>query len=194
MAESRLCSIPDCGKAFDSHGYCSGHAHRLRRHGDPLAGGTPTGAPHSFLTEAVLGFTDETCLIWPFSKTPSGYGQIRIDRATKLVSRVVCQEVNGPPPTKRHEAAHSCGKGSSGCVNPTHLRWATPAENQNDRIAHGTSNRGERCAASKITRQEVLAIRNLLGTMPQKDIAAKFGVSVSHITAIKKRDTWAHLP
>lgn len=28
------------------------------------------------------------------------------------------------------------------CINPAHLRWATRAENEQDKITHGRSNRG----------------------------------------------------
>ena len=32
----RICEVEDCGQSHDSHGYCSTHAKRFRRHGDPL--------------------------------------------------------------------------------------------------------------------------------------------------------------
>lgn len=38
MASSRLCAIPECGKAAEKRGWCNGHYIRWRRHGDPLAG------------------------------------------------------------------------------------------------------------------------------------------------------------
>lgn len=34
--DSRFCSIDGCENIHDSQGYCSSHAHRLRRYGDPL--------------------------------------------------------------------------------------------------------------------------------------------------------------
>ena len=41
MANSRLCSIPDCGKPARNHRLClcTAHEKRLIRHGDPLKGG-----------------------------------------------------------------------------------------------------------------------------------------------------------
>ena len=52
----------------------------------------------------------------------------------KLVSRLVCEEAYGPPPTLKHEAAHATLAGCVGglCVNGGHLRWATRRENQLD--------------------------------------------------------------
>ena len=35
MANSRLCSIPDCGKPVRARGYCESHYRKLKRSGDP---------------------------------------------------------------------------------------------------------------------------------------------------------------
>jgi hypothetical protein len=56
------------------------------------------------------------------------------ERAT----RVMCKLAHGPAPTPKHHAAHSCGKGHEACINPKHLRWATPRENAADAKLHGT--------------------------------------------------------
>lgn len=51
----------------------------------------------------------------------------------------MCQKAHGDPPSPKHDAAHSCGRGHEGCVNPNHLSWKTKKQNQADRITHGTS-------------------------------------------------------
>lgn len=66
-----------------------------------------------------------------------------IDGRTHTVSRLVCEYINGKAPSPEHEAAHNCGKGHEGCVNPLHMRWATRAENFSDKVIHGTSMRGK---------------------------------------------------
>jgi hypothetical protein len=71
------------------------------------------------------------------------------------------------------------------------LRWDTTRNNQLDRIKHGTSNRGERCAAAKLTEAQVLAIR--ADTRKQKVIAAEYGVRDSAISRIKSGKRWGHL-
>lgn len=38
MATPRICSITDCGKPHQAHGYCASHYARLRKYGDPLKG------------------------------------------------------------------------------------------------------------------------------------------------------------
>jgi hypothetical protein len=76
-------------------------------------------------------------------------------------------------------------------MNGRHLRWATVAENQADRVAHGTDNRGERCAATKLAAAQVIEI--LRSDERGIDLAARFGVSPQNITTIRKRRTWLHL-
>lgn len=94
----------------------------------------------------------------------------------------------GPRP-KGMECCHNDGNHWNNCIE--NLRWGTPKSNQADRVKHGTSNRGERCAASKLTEEQVRAIR--ADTRPQKLIAAEYGVRDSQISRIKTRARWAHL-
>lgn len=105
----------------------------------------------------------------------------------------MCMVAHGEPPTGSHEAAHSCGNGREGCVNPRHLRWATPVENQSDKVAHGTTYRGERHWSAKLTEVEVKEIRALLGTMSQAAIARLYGVDPSAVSEIKSGKTWGWL-
>lgn len=47
------------------------------------------------------------------------------------VTRLVCEAVWGPAPSPDHHAGHTCPDGENcRCVNPNHLRWMTPEENQ----------------------------------------------------------------
>jgi hypothetical protein len=71
------------------------------------------------------------------------------------------------------------------------LRWDTPRNNQLDRAKHGTSNRGERCAAAKLTEAQVRAI--LTDTRLQRIIAAEYGVLQNTISRIKSGKRWAHI-
>ncbi len=69
------------------------------------------------------------------------------------VSRLVLLAFRGPPPSG-HEGCHNDGNNDNNRLS--NLRWDTPSENQRDRAKHGTSNRGERCAAAKLTEKQVL--------------------------------------
>jgi hypothetical protein len=148
----------------------------------------PKGSGLHWLLEVALEYEGDECLRWPFSKT--GYGIVTYNGRKTRPSRVMCLMKYGAPPTTKHQAAHSCARGHEGCVNPRHLRWATPAENQNDRIAHGTSNRGKR---GKLTPEDVLWIRSAAGKMRQQDIADKFCLDQSSISYILKGTRWGWL-
>jgi len=190
MASPRICSIDGCDKRATKRGWCGAHWMRWRRHGDPLAGGTPSGAPEKWIQSAITSGTDD-CLIWPFGTTGNGYPKVGGGKDTRMVHRVVCEAVHGAPTGERGEAAHNCG--TALCCNPRHLRWATRAENLADRIEHGTSNRGERCGTAKLDRAKIAEIRALKGKMSQRMVAAKYGISQSHVSLIHRGKTWAWL-
>lgn len=192
MANSRLCSIPDCGKPKRKNGrYCAGHAHRLTRYGDPLAGGPAVGLPAKYVDEVILPYRGEDCLEWPFYTMPNGYGQVTYKKKRGLVHRLVCELTKGPAPTdKKYVAAHNCGNAK--CVNPSHIRWATQGENLDDRYIHGTMTIGERHGHAKLTIGDIKMIRCLLENgFRQEAIGTRFGVSQSTIKCIKTGKTWS---
>ncbi|WP_459459070.1 HNH endonuclease signature motif containing protein [Rhizobium sp. No.120] len=187
---SRKCSVCNCEKPARLQGLCSAHYHRKVRYGTPEGGRMPNGATLIFLNQIAIPYTRQDCLIWPFTKSDKGYAQYRTGGKTKLAHVYVCEAAHGPSPSTAHQVAHSCGNGSGGCVNPKHLRWATNSENQMDRVAHGTSNRGSRQGRSKLTELQVLEIKRRLCTHTQLELAEEFGVSASAISLIKSGKTW----
>ncbi len=191
MSET-VCSIEGCGNPCHSRGWCRTHYHRWSRHGNPItvlrSKYTPAGELMRFFTEVVLNHDGEDCLPWPYGCI-DGYGVMK----GRYVSRLVCEAVNGPPPTPEHVAAHSCGKGHLGCVAKKHIRWATQKENIDDKKTHGTQLRGSSSPGAKLSEAAVLSIRSLFGVMPQTQIAAKFGVSKSTISWIKLGRVWSWL-
>jgi len=172
---------------------CHAHYTRLHKHGDPLAGNTPRGKALEFFIDVVLPYTEDDCLIWPFSRTSEGYARVWHEGRLVSVHRLACERIHGPPPTDKHEAAHSCGNGHLGCVNPRHLSWKTRKENEADKILHGTIACGKRHGSSKLTADDVREIQNLIGTMKQFDLAKIFGISQSTISDIKRGKLWRHL-
>ena len=136
------CSIEDCQKESKYRGLCIPHYMRQWKHGDALKSVrvvAPKGEPNRFLNDVVLPYRGDECLAWPYSCDGGGYGHIA-NRGK--VHRIVCAKINGKCPGDEYQAAHSCGNGHLGCVNPNHLTWKTRHENQADRLIHGTHNRG----------------------------------------------------
>lgn len=128
----------------------------------------------------------DDCLYWPYGKTSAGYGSYGRDGKMYFVHRYMCEFTHGAPPTPQHHAAHSCGNGDKGCVNPRHVSWKTGRENQLDRAEHKTSmgNYGR----WKLTEAQVADIRKLSG--PAAVIAKLYGVTEANIRQIQSGKTW----
>lgn len=197
----KKCLVSDCER--NAHydvsgkcGYCVKHYRRFRKSGDPLVVRKVPSPAQDWLHQHV-NYAGDDCLIWPFHRSPKdGYGRVHHPVHYHLMtsSRLMCIMAHGEPPTPKHEAAHKCGKGNQGCTNPLHLYWATPTENQHDRVKHGTSNRGERQGRSKLNRNDVRMIKSLCAAgYSQASIADQFGVDQSAISNIKRGRNWAWL-
>jgi hypothetical protein len=192
------CSVEACnGNAHRSAngkmGYCSKHYQRVKKHGDPnIVKSVPS--PALDWIAAHVDYAGDDCLIWPFAVGKDGYGRVHRPGSSVMTtaSNSMCEQAHGPRPAS-HECAHSCGNGHRACVNPRHLRWATPTENQADRILHGTTNRGARQWTARLTEDDIREIRSLSGVMPQTEIAALFGVGQDHISRIISRQVWSWL-
>jgi hypothetical protein len=185
------CAVPDCSKSSFCRSYCRTHYERWKRYGDPLfvkKAMSERGTPMKWLLEHRL-YDGKECLTWPFAKFPDGRAHMRAGKPT----RIMCELRNGLPPTTIHEAAHSCGNGHKACVNPTHLYWATSAENAQDRETHGTVSRGESHGGSKLTVEAVKRIREEAQHRPKKELAAEYGVSPSVITKVVRGYSWRHV-
>lgn len=186
------CIIGGCDRLSHGHGYCVKHYKRYLKYGDPLAGSTDWGAAKRFLENAYTHDDKDQCLRWPFSVNPLGLAQIRINKKTRNVPRLICERVHGPAPSSAHQAAHSCGKGHESCVNPHHLSWKTQRENEADKVLHGTHNAGTRHHLAKLTAQQVRMLRanEPYRTETYKQIAERFGMEGSSIRAVIKGITY----
>ncbi len=189
----RACSVDGCLRPYHANGYCSSHDHRFRRHGDPLKGKTAYGEPWRYLQNVILLMETDECINWPFARNSNGYGMVTARKHYQLVHRVICEQVNGPPPSPDHEAAHTCGKGHEACVNKRHLVWKTHAENMGDTLIHGTHVRGTRNGHAKLTDSDVMAIRRLRGVISERNLASNYGVSRGTINSLMRRRSWSWL-
>jgi hypothetical protein len=185
------CHVESCNRRVYCKGHCEPHYRRLKRHGDPLGGKTPNGEPGRFLR----GIPDtDNCVEWPYLVNSSGYGQVRLKGKMMNAHRAALIMHCGKPPSEGMHAAHApliCH--NRRCVNPRHLRWATPSSNMLDRNIDGTAffAVGERQGSSKLTEQDVSDIR--ASRQPQKELAEIYGVSKQQISKIIRRERWAHV-
>lgn len=153
--------------------------------------------PRSMTAKAFLethrSATTLECIEWPFYRTATGYGYCRIGSETGTAHRFMCLMAHGAPGFKSAEAAHSCG--NRACVNPNHLRWATSKENHADRVAHGTTNKGQKHPLNKLSENDVRAIRNRgAAGDSHRQIARDYGISKTTVRHIVIRRIWSWLP
>lgn len=182
FSDMEFCNVHGCEKVAHSRGICGSHYQRLRVSGDVKAD-IPLGVGRCFvwlMDNCRPGH--DGCVIWPFSLTPQGYGQISVRGKNSTAHREVCILTNGHPDSPDLQAAHSCG--NRACVNSKHLRWATALENAADRVIHGTHFEGEDVKGAKLTNEQAAMIRN--DTRKQRDIAESYGVTQKVISLIKR--------
>lgn len=187
------CSEAKCQNPAKTRGLCSKHATRIARYGSPDIRRRVTRSDIEEWVDRLLAGNSVDCVIWPFSRYKNGYGKWTYEGSNMMAHRVICTMLYGPPPANNYQSAHSCGKGHEGCVNPKHLRWATPAENAFDKIAHNTINRGRKNGSCKLTENQVREIRALDGARTQREIAERYGVSEASIRDILMRKNWGWL-
>lgn len=162
---------------------CSTHYERWRSAGGQVKAFAPRGKSQAFLERAIAYEGDE-CLLWPYGRHSQGYGLVVKGGKQYRVHTLVCEARHGPSPSSVHEVAHGCGNGHLGCVTPRHLRWATRAENVDDKVRHGRASRG-------LTKEQALAIyARAVGGERYADIAASFGVHWRTVAGIKRGETW----
>jgi hypothetical protein len=166
-------------------GYCSRHYSRWQKHGDPVAGRTREGAVLEWLRQHV-GYESEDCLIFPFARKKTGYGAVKFRGHIIAASRAMCFLAHGDPVDERLVAAHSCGHGHLGCVNPKHLRWATSKENAADFAEHLKQGVVERAVRRKVSAEQVGEIRRLRGAEYMHVTAKRYGISESMVCRIQR--------
>lgn len=108
------------------------------------------------------------------------------------VARIVCETFHGPCPD-RMQAAHEDGDVLNSRAD--NLSWKTPKENSADRDRHGTTARGERQGAARLTEDQVREMRTLhaAGTHSMSALAGLFGVAKGTVSWVVSRRSWAHI-
>lgn len=116
------------------------------------------------------------CWVWQLYKVGAGYGRMTVAGRQVLAHRHYYEQHVGPIP-EGLELDHLCRVRC--CVNPAHLEPVTHAENQR---------RGIR---AKLTAEQVREIRS--SGLTQMALAARYGVTQPHISAVKRGKVWSDL-
>jgi hypothetical protein len=138
------------------------------------------------------------CWQWTASRKERGYGQFMHHGKMYRAHRLAWILTNGQPPADK-ELAHSCH--NKLCVNPSHMRLASHAENMAESVAARRHAFGERGRA-KLTDALVIQIRAEYRVLRQAgkrrftnaaDLASRYGVSDATVQSIADGRTWRHL-
>jgi GcrA cell cycle regulator len=141
------------------------------------------GAAYYFILNHV-GYRGDKCLRWPLGRDKHGRGFLTVNGEHWWAHRLMCKLAHGEPPTSDHTAAHNCGKGHEGCINPRHLEWKTQGDNLEDCRRHGTVVRHHGGNVRRLTPEQINSIKNARGGQTQAYLAAEFGVSEGTISDI----------
>jgi hypothetical protein len=135
------------------------------------------------------------CWLWMGARTPEGYGYrvvVKPYATRRVASRMAYEFTHGPIPP-RMCVCHRCD--NPPCVNPAHLFLGTNADNAADRAAKGRTTHGEQSHLSRLTADQVRAIRGryMTGGVSMRQLAREYGVDRRTISLILRRATWRHI-
>lgn len=141
-----------------------------------------------FWSKVEVWQSKSVCWEWTGCKNSFGYGDFKLDGASTYAHRVAAQLAGvklGPDDV----VMHSCD--NPACCNPGHLLVGTHATNVADRVAKRRSAAGTRNGRSKLTEEQVIAIRADERTLTE--VAKDYGVCIATISHIRKRKIWQHV-
>lgn len=130
--------------------------------------------------------TADECWPWNASLDSKGYGQIKVNGKPMRAHRLSYIIYRGEIP-EGYCICHQCDIPE--CINPWHLFVGTQQENMTDKVSKGRQLPGEKHPNSKLTQLQVDEIRKK--TMSSKDMAIKYGVTISAIHKILSGTNWS---
>lgn len=130
---------------------------------------------------------DDECWRWLGGFFTAGYPYFWLRGSGVGGHRVMCAMYHGLAHGRM--ALHSCD--NPGCVNPTHLRWGTAADNMADRSLRGRAPCGEDHGRSKLTATQVAEIRRAYDEgRSQRSLGREYGVTSQAIALVVHGKNW----
>jgi hypothetical protein len=129
----------------------------------------------------------DTCWLWTATLDRYGYGQFYCNGrmvASHRLSWLLSGNTIPEGMVTCHAPHEICG--NRHCVNPAHLKADSYSENNKDAYRDGTR-------PSKLTEEQVRAIRANLKNKSQRGLAREYGVSQGLISDIISRKRWSWL-
>ena len=141
----------------------------------------PTGMPLIDRIEFLsIPEPNSGCLLWLGNLDSRGYPRLNVDGRRFYVSRLVWELHRGSIPPKL-QACHKCD--NPVCIEVNHLFLGTIKDNADDRDRKGRTAKGSSNGQSKLTDDQVLAIKS--STKSQSKLATEFGLNQSQISRIR---------
>lgn len=196
----KSCSVAGCDNKYRAIGYCGTHWKIFKKYGSALPtcwcgelshtfagnrGGSTLCKQHSLLErfwQNVDVKSIDDCWEWTAARTAAGYGVIYWNGVNTFAHRLSL-EFDGRAVPPRFHACHKCDNPC--CVNPNHLFVGSPRDNMLDKVAKGRHTYGETHYASKLSSEDVIAIREMATeNVIFADIARQFGIGRSYVGEI----------
>ena len=127
------------------------------------------------------------CHWWMGAVDSGGYGSLRRDGKTLRAHRVAYTLSNGEIPEGQC-VLHTCDNRL--CVNPEHLFLGTHLDNIRDMNEKRRQIHGDSHPMRKINSEQARAIK--ADPRKQRQIAADYGISPSHVSGIKSGKYWQY--
>lgn len=181
------CSAPiPPGRNYRTKQYCSRPCYELSKRSTPEQ-----------IEAAFWAKVDKSgdCWLWTGYKQPDGYGQLRANGKFYNSHKFSYEMANGPIP-KSLEVMHSCHVRH--CVNPSHMRLGTHAQNVAESVAEKRHTFGERNHHAKLTEALVLEIRRRFKFHSKRrtnarELAREYGVNENAVYLAGTGRTWKTL-
>lgn len=175
-----------CQSKVAARGLCAKHYKQARKSGEIQL--LREDADQEFLKKRIK-ISDDGCWIWQKS-TREGYGRF-LKNGKAYGAHVFSYLIYHGKIENGLQVNHTCHNRT--CVNPDHLYAGTQKQNVSDMQSAGRANykAGEENGNSRITEGVAKEIYKAEGV--GRVVAEKFGVSISLVYAIKKKQIWKNI-